>query len=136
MVNSRLNGNQFANPYSKLITCAFKCNHDIKFLFDGFYGNMAYYCVKYATRVQKAMKQTLAAIVQRAIERHPLPEDADYPNTVNDTMRRRVIAQIFSMSACQEIGAPLAALYVDRGSPFWYSHHYRKVFLHILVAQL
>ena len=77
--NGRLNGNQYLNPYIKLIAEVFKCNHDIKFLFEGSL-NMAYYCLKYATKTQKEVEDLLNWYFhrfQKACNYYPLSSESD-----------------------------------------------------------
>jgi hypothetical protein len=124
----RANGNQWVNTFSPLFMRAFKFNHDIKFLTCGEGPGVTYYCLLYATKAQKHVEDAVTLYLNafdKAKAKQAL--DLDAPREVRG--RRTITSILTKLTAPQEMGEPLAALYLLRGSPFYYSHDFVDIYI-------
>ncbi|OWZ10792.1 hypothetical protein PHMEG_00016292, partial [Phytophthora megakarya] len=121
----RETGSEYLNTYIPLVNSVFKCNHDVKFLTAAEGPEKAYYMMKYTTKDQNSVENPLA-IHLHAYDKARL-RVADCGNDAVAAGRRCVQSMCCSLSNAQEISAPLAALYIERGSPFYESVEFVNV---------
>jgi len=140
---NRSNGNQFLNPYVLVLALAFKCNTDFKLLIQGDQGNMARYCLKYATKPQKDVEDILTQYMQafhRAIDRFPLSTDICDKSDEDIIREKKLIATkrltsiLNSMTRKHETASPMACLYLLKGTVFYKSHNFQNLNLTLMLS--
>ncbi|KAG1694469.1 hypothetical protein DVH05_028660 [Phytophthora capsici] len=129
---SRPIGCEYMNPYNPVIMRAFKCNHDVQLVMGSDKRNVAAYVCKYCMKNQNAVENrialSIAAFTKGVRSANHLPSDSS-----TETRGHRILgSMLYSITNAQEVAAPLAALYIRRESPFWFSH---KI-IHIDAARL
>jgi len=142
---NRTMGNQYLNPFVLVIALSFKCNHDFKFLVQGDQGNMARYCLKYATKPQKDVEDILVQYMKafhRALDRFEIPEidttlsEEDQAALLLNAATRRLTSVLHSMTRKQETPAPMACLYLHRGTVFYTSHKSINIYLNSILSTI
>lgn len=115
-------GSECVNPYNPVIVSTLKCNYDVKLVLGCESKHIAAYVCKYCKKPQNSVENqlalSLAAFNKASVSADRLPSDAPA-----ETRGYRIIASmLYSLTNGQEVAAPMAALYILRDSPFWFSH--------------
>ena len=124
--NPTLLGSEYVNPYNKILAFALRCNHDVKFLVgDSSHADSIYYMFKYAWKTQQqADSKGILAIT--ALRKRKMIEQLQnmqgIQSTNQSTARKRISSLTLAITNKQEVAAPMCALYLLRGSPFYFSH--------------
>ncbi|ETN12062.1 hypothetical protein PPTG_09710 [Phytophthora nicotianae INRA-310] len=127
-------GNEYINPYSPIINALFKCNHDIKFLSAGEGPEKAYYTIKYSTKHQQSLENPWALHLHAFDKTNKFANDA--ANDPAAVGRRRVQSMCCTLSNPHEISAPMACLYIIKGSAMYSSHQFVKLPVAIILKAL
>ena len=139
IVLARKQGHEYINGYNAVMMSTFKCNHDIQVLIGGEDAtDKIYYICKYVTKDQKNVDCT-TAVALASFHRRQYKEqlELDHPDCTSLILsRRRVSSMIYTMTNKQEIAAPLASLYILRGSACYKSHSCDTLPLHQVIRQL
>ncbi|KAE9229345.1 hypothetical protein PF005_g3933 [Phytophthora fragariae] len=112
-----------------------KCNHDAQFVISSGEKHTAAYVVKYCCRNQNPVENyaalSLAAFAKAAKKTNASPADT----TAMERGYRIMGSMLYSVTNGQEVAATMAALYILRKSPFWFSHEFVHINLKNLVRK-
>jgi hypothetical protein len=115
-------GCEYVNAFNSTIMSVLKCNHDAKFVLCSDSKNAAAYVCKYCMKkqnpVQNEVALSVAAFAKAASRADTLPSRS----TATERGRKILGSMLYTVTNGQEIAAPMAALYILRESPFWFSH--------------
>lgn len=99
-----------------------KCNHDIKVILGcGSKHVAAYickYCMKRQSPVENQLGLSLAAFNKAAERTQTLPIETE-PEVRGYKL---ISSMLYHLTNGQELAAPMAAWYIQRQSPLWFSH--------------
>jgi hypothetical protein len=128
-------GCEYVNAFNPTLMAVLKCNHDVQFVLCSETKNTAAYvckyCIKHQNQVENYAALSVAAFAKAAIKAGSLPSNA----TELRRGKRILGSMLYAVTNGQEVAAPMAALYVLRGSPFWMSHDPVRVDLGIMLCQ-
>lgn len=126
-------GCEYVNAYNPTLMSVLKCNHDIQFILCSESKDTAAYVCKYCMKQQNPVENqaalSLAAFAKAATQANALPNDTPVINRGYKILA----SMLYALTNGQEVPAPMAALYVIRESPFWFSHECVHVNLWTLI---
>jgi hypothetical protein len=133
-------GHEYMNTFSILIAQLFRCNHDVKILRGAQAFNTVYYALKYSTKAQEQFENFVLLHVnalnkadeaQRRRYSDPPNCDSYDSSSISEKAKRgrsRIMSMVRQLTAPQEIGAPIACLYLMNQTPFYWSHSFVNLY--------
>jgi hypothetical protein len=126
-------GCEYVNAYNPTVMSVLKCNHDVQFVTCNETKNTAAYVCKYCIKQQNPV-ENYAALSVAAFAKALDKSDALPPDATEIQRGKRILgSMLYSVTNGQEVAATMAALYVLRESPFWFSHDPVRVDLGIML---
>lgn len=126
-------GCEYVNAYSPVVMAALKCNHDAQIVLDSTAKGAGAYVIKYCMKNQNPIENqaalSLAAFAKAAAKTNSLPSEA----TLLERGYKILGSMLYSVTNGQEVAAPMAALFILRESPCWFSHDFMHVNLGLLL---
>ncbi len=128
----RLPHNEYINTFNEVLLLLLRANHDIRFLMASGTADAVYYCLKYVTKIQNAIDSVegiLMTCFEKRIDRESTHSQEGPPLSPVAAGRGRVNSMSVALCKMQEIAAPMAALYLRRGSAMYSSHDFAPLLL-------
>ncbi|KAI3633922.1 hypothetical protein MIR68_007526 [Amoeboaphelidium protococcarum] len=132
-------GGQYLNPFNTVLSCAFKCNNDVKLLIGQASANVIYYCLKYSTKDQLQIEneqQFVLAAYDKSVQNEQARTEQNPDRTSVQRYLSRLASFLSQTTKQYEMGAPMANLYLINKSPFYWSHSFANLYLNQALAYL
>lgn len=117
-------GSEYVNSYKTITLKLLRCNHDIRLVMECGSKDVVSYMCKYVMKPQNPIENSIAYSLAafkkatRSLEARQTSRDM----TQRQRGNKILTSMLYSMINKQDIAASIAALYIYRCFPFWFSH--------------
>ncbi|KAF4612702.1 hypothetical protein D9613_011752 [Agrocybe pediades] len=124
----------YFNSWNPFITCALRCNNDLKLLTNGQETQNCYYYSSMYTFKKQGQSFQMSAIMAKEYAYHQ--EHSEYLDNERERNRLLLFRLVNKVNSQQELGAPMVMSYLMGWGDAYASHHYTTVYWSSFVAYL